>query len=225
MKELPEHFESSEGDKSETHREPTESTAAERMSMLFNVRDSIDNREHHKNVDNDRRAADAVGAIHGKRLSSIELFQGENWTERTRSEREAGLVQAERLLSAEQGRNPVKVHFEVMDEGQYGYYDGEIHVRSSDVDASTPDEALNTIAHEGRHAYQDYCIDNPDTHTNQEQVTRWAENALPGHYKVPGDVSNGNIVTQAEYEEQPLEADAWSYGNAVARTVASQQTR
>lgn len=170
-------------------------------------------------------AADAVGAIHGKRLSSIELFQGENWTERTRSEREAGLVQAERLLSAEQGRNPVKVHFEVMDEGQYGYYDGEIHVRSSDVDASTPDEALNTIAHEGRHAYQDYCIDNPDTHTNQEQVTRWAENALPGHYKVPGDVSNGNIVTQAEYEEQPLEADAWSYGNAVARTVASQQTR
>jgi len=70
-----------------------------------------------------------------------------------------------------------------------------------------PQEVVNTLAHEDYHAYQEWAMDHPDVHPNPEQVEAWREN-------------RENYVSFEEdpvlYREQPIEADAWEYGDRIS---------
>ena len=61
-----------------------------------------------------------------------------------------------------EGRAERIIQIEKMDEGYYGYYDhsDSSHLHVSLFALETPDEAVKTVLHEGRHAYQHDCIDN-----------------------------------------------------------------
>jgi len=43
-------------------------------------------------------------------------------------------------------------------------------------DAKSRLELIDTIAHEGRHAYQHYAIEHPGFHPNTHEVDAWREN-------------------------------------------------
>jgi hypothetical protein len=72
-----------------------------------------------------------------------------------------------------------------------------------------PKQILETITHEGRHAFQDYWAARPDEFSDPELARQWAENFKPGNY-----------ITQdldpVGYFKQPVEWDAVPYGRAVS---------
>jgi hypothetical protein len=113
-----------------------------------------------------------------------------------------------------QERPPVPVVAEQTKPGEFGGYiraEGKIivsleHMRSNDIR-----EIMDTIVHEGRHAYQDYAVTHPGFHSDQAQVEAWDWNCR--HYM------RAEQVGQSAYMQQPVEADAWAYANRIVRGV------
>ena len=148
---------------------------------------------------------------------SLSSFRSENWGQLTPEQRLAELQEVENNLAAEQGRDPrevIKQHYEPhRDEqgeidgitlGQYGrseeHPEGAIYINE---DVLTRDdcsyECLETVIHEGRHAYQD------DHSENKE----WNHN-MRGGYQDPEQEGTDRV----DYRFQPVEADANNYADA-----------
>jgi hypothetical protein len=75
------------------------------------------------------------------------------------------------------------------------------------ADSRNLTKAVDTIAHEGRHAYQHYAIEHPGFHPDAAQTSAWAANFH-------------NYLTAEQYgfeayRNQPVEADAWAFGQAI----------
>lgn len=128
-------------------------------------------------------------------------------------ERAAALQEAEARLAERAGRPAVTVIVEKTDPGVNGYYDpqtGTMHLSEHLVqDAGSLARAIDTVAHEGRHAYQHHAINNPGFHPDAAQVRAWAENLQPGNYLT------AELYGYEAYRNQPIEADAWAFGEAI----------
>jgi len=126
----------------------------------------------------------------------------------------SSLQQAEDEAAQIQGRDPKPVAIdEGAEEGEYGYYDGStIYIGEHSLNNDDVSEVANTLAHEGRHAYQDYAIEHPGFHPDTGEVQSWEENQQPGNYVKPDQ-------GQAAYLNQPVERDAWPYGDRIANGV------
>jgi len=113
-------------------------------------------------------------------------------------------------LCAVDGRDPPEVSQYDAHPGDYGFYDPENHTLnfgSSELEHDDPREAVNTLAHEDRHAYQDWVLDHPKAHHDAAEVDAWRDN------------SDNYIRPELDYEgyrNQPLERDVWAYGDRVA---------
>lgn len=81
----------------------------------------------------------------------------------------------------------------------------EIVLNSNLLFDSNPEEAMKTIMHETRHAYQDFAINYPDkVYIDDDTIKAWKENFK--HY----------ISPELDYEvycNQPLEKDAEDFAN------------
>jgi hypothetical protein len=73
------------------------------------------------------------------------------------------------------------------------------------------EEMVDTIVHEGRHAYQDFAVQHPAAVADQRVVAAWAKNRI--------NYLDAERYGQELYQSQPLEADAWSYAGAVLAAV------
>lgn len=139
-------------------------------------------------------------------LQSIEGLKSDNWMEMQPLERLDVLRTLESRLAEIQGRPPLPVVAETMEEGLSGYFDGEaLHVNAEHLE--NPDyrlEVIDTIAHEGRHAYQQYAIEHPGFHPNAQEVMYWAANERT--------YISGDRFGYEYYKNQPIELDAWRYG-------------
>ena len=96
---------------------------------------------------------------------------------------------------------------------EYGHYNPETHqisIGSYSLQHDDVKEVVDTTAHEGRHAYQHYAIENPGFHPDARQVEEWRENLTPDNYWRYED-------DPVEYANQPVEKDAWRYGRSIAR--------
>jgi hypothetical protein len=146
-------------------------------------------------------------------LDEVEGLHPEYWEQLDASERVSVLQDVEERIAETQGRPAVAIDVESTAPGVYGgYVSGwgivlsESHLQSEDVH-----EVLETVAHESRHAYQDYVVRNPGTLSDTELVEAWRDNW-------------NNYLTVEEYGQelyisQPLEADAWEYGAKIADMV------
>jgi uncharacterized membrane-anchored protein YhcB (DUF1043 family) len=140
-------------------------------------------------------------------LSEIEELNSNTWSELNESERLETAQEIETTMAEIQGRPPMEVQ---LDENLElcGYYDGQrIHVSDWSLSNNDPKELVDTIIHEGRHAYQHYAVQNPGFHPNENEVATWVEN-FSDYTEFKDDPE--------EYRNQPVEADAWDYGNAIA---------
>jgi len=157
-----------------------------------------------------QQAVDAIG--------SIENLNPATWDSLSPDERVATLQNIEDRMAGIQGRPAVEIYVDdTLEPNTFGGYDpetGTITVNASHLDSDMPvDEFIDTIVHEGRHAYQDYAVKNPGVHADAEQVNSWAENMQPGNYLRPEDYG------QEIYEHQPVEDDAWNYATHIRNTL------
>lgn len=147
-------------------------------------------------------------------LGHIDNLNPGTWDNLTPDERLDTLQNIENTMADIQGRSPIMVvSDDALGENVFGGYNGEtIVVNANHLNSDMPvDEFIDTIVHEGRHAYQDYAVNNPGVISNTELVNSWAEN-------------QANYLTADEYGQelyvtQPIESDAWSYATTIRNTL------
>lgn len=146
-------------------------------------------------------------------LQNIEGLAPGRWEQLTPRERLETLQTLEDKLAEIQGRPPVPVRAVETPQGENGHYSTEtrdITLNIRNLESNEPNqrlELIDTIAHEGRHAYQHYATEHPGFHPDKAQVDAWREN-----FK---DYEDGTKDGLMAYRLQPIEADAWQYGHLV----------
>lgn len=96
--------------------------------------------------------------------------------------------------------------------GGYNPETGDITLNSDLLENSDPivyEELVNTLVHEGRHAYQDYNINVCEVHPRHSEVESWAETMGGGKWDYWGDCSSE--LGQRLYEQQSVEIDARNF--------------
>ncbi|RAL22603.1 hypothetical protein [Thermoflavimicrobium daqui] len=138
------------------------------------------------------------------------IFHSSNWKRSSYNERLEALTKLEEEFARKQGREscPVKED-DTLDFYECGYYDPNekaIYINSKHLEDHQDYSYLNylaveTIIHEGRHAYQDHCIE-AGLHDDKEELQKWIENDID-YYEDPPFL----------YRFQILERDANDYAN------------
>lgn len=121
------------------------------------------------------------------------------------------LQDAEHLIAAAMGRAACDVRSYQAPRGEWGYFYGPnnaINIAFRSLERNEVMEIVGTLVHEARHAYQSWCINHPGTHPDDAEVEAWKLNML--NYVDPA-------VDERAYHEQPVEADAWAFEEAVGR--------
>ena len=72
------------------------------------------------------------------------------------------------------------------------------------------EDVLDTLIHEGRHAYQDYNLNVRETHPRHGEVANWNLNEFYGYQ----DVENCGFKA---YAMQPMETDARAFAEDVLK--------
>lgn len=96
-----------------------------------------------------------------------------------------------------------------------------IYVKMSDVDKRQFREVIDTLVHEGRHAYQDYNVNVCEIHPRHSEVMSWAETMEGGKWGYHGDVSTR--LGQRLYEQQSVEIDARNFAADVLDKLEQKQ--
>lgn len=146
-----------------------------------------------------------------KQHDYMDDFQTEKWDRLSAKERLNHLQSLENDMAAEQGRKARKVTPKQCD--CCGSYDWEnpnkLYINQSYLESRVPGEqydAMDTVIHEGRHAYQHDCIEgkikNPPE--SQDTISTWSKNR-------PDEIYNTDDFSR--YRFQPIEADANDYAN------------
>ena len=151
-------------------------------------------------------------------LASVNELKYENWESRTPSERLNILQKAEYEIAEIEHREPCPIIAEVLPDKQYGFYSPDsktITVNERylcDTDFNGYRETLDTLIHEGRHAYQDYNLTQREVHPRSGEVNNWKWNEYGVGY-LSADLYGYEI-----YSVQAVEADAKAFAADVLKT-------
>ena len=140
----------------------------------------------------------------------VSFFTTSNWANASVSERRDALQELENLFAGVQGRTPRFVQADDLGENILGQYsplrpDNIVISKQLLEDDAGNFMAMDTVIHEGRHAYQDDCIMWLCTPLSGDilSVAQWREN-MPGR--------GGKYFSSGfSYRYQPVEADAYRY--------------
>lgn len=112
-------------------------------------------------------------------LSAIVGISVEVWATLLLADRLAVLQRVEDRMAAIQARPSLRVVAETgMEAGEFGALDGErILINRDQLESDMPvSEFVDSVVHEGRHAYQYHVITNADAEIDSEVRATWAEN-------------------------------------------------
>lgn len=149
----------------------------------------------------------------------IEELNRTLWAQAPVENKQAALQELEAVLSNAQNR-PQRELRTFNDRPYAGFVHSEypdlLFIHDNIIAFKAPDEAVKTIAHEGRHAYQMDCIDFPERHVDEDKelIEQWRENFSPGNYIT-------DEMSESEYRKQPVEKDAYSYEKHIHKAVYS----
>jgi hypothetical protein len=156
-----------------------------------------------------RRAADALQGVEG-------LKPGE-WKDLIAEQRKEVLQEAEKALAKAQGRPSLPLEVKRLEKGKNGEFsadENKIFISERLLKGDDLHQALDTMAHEGRHGYQWYAVNHSGFHSNEKEVEAWRDNFI--------NYSDGTKVGFKHYRNQAIEDDAFHYGDQFADTVAPQ---
>lgn len=143
----------------------------------------------------------------------------ENWVELNGEQRVAALNELEQQVAEIAMRDPMDVQMAVFEKDTLmGTFDGttlriaDHSLMDNSYDGYT--ETLNTLLHEGRHAYQDYNLYVERVEQSQELVDSWKVNNVDLGYD-NGDRLIFKDRGYLEYYTQPVEVDARVFAETV----------
>ena len=149
-------------------------------------------------------------------MESIDGLCFDEWKDSTFEQKVNSLQELEKSIPEIAHRPPCQINVENLGEGNYGYFDPntkDITVNSMYIDSNGFNdykETLDTIVHEGRHAYQDYNMTEREVHPRVSEVDNWRLN---------NDSQLGYLDAQhwgfELYQYQPMEADARAFAGDV----------
>lgn len=106
----------------------------------------------------------------------LDQFRSENWSSLNEQQKVGVLQEYENRNAAAQGRPPAKVVSEVQ-ERAYGSYNDSSNTIFINVEDFSSYETLDTLEHEGNHAYQTHCIKNGSGYDDHSLSMMAAEGA------------------------------------------------
>lgn len=209
-----------------------ECVEGENPSALIDRIDELSSYQPPKGVDHNPAVADiidpVIGQIESKYLeapgdieqicqvsdclSSVEELKYDNWIELPLDDRKDILQEMECRIAEIEHREPCQLNFREMEEGNYGAFSPDfkdITINSRYVESDSFQdykEMLDTLLHEGRHAYQDYNVVTREVHGDTNITNEWSYNL--DNYVSP------NWDFQAYYT-QPVEQDAREFADDV----------
>lgn len=181
--------------------------------LIDGMKDSIDTKylEAPEDMEQIKDCATSIKGIEGATF--------EEWRELDESGRANVLCNIEQEVAKIAHRPACEVVVKPLSEGNYGFYDSDsktITINSDYLKASDQDaykECIDTILHEGRHAYQDYNLTERQVHPNEGDIRAWRAN------------ENGYGYLDAEtygfesYYNQPEEIDARTFAANVVKEM------
>lgn len=161
-------------------------------------------------------------------LESFDDIKFENWSKLSLEEKQEILQTAENCIANIEHRPPKNVQLERMSEpGIMGYQDescNKIAINSDIVGNNSMEghrKVIETLVHEGRHAYQHYNVDVCMIHESGAQVQSWRENFYNpeyGYYQsqgqkifIPTVEGYATMDDYRLYYYQPVEIDARNF--------------
>lgn len=180
--------------------------------MVEPIKDQIDSK--YLEAPNDM---EQVGQI-SEKMIGIEGTRFEDWKNLTPQERLEAMQKVENAAAEVAHRPACRVRAEDMEPGQYGYYssrDNTITLNSYYIegcDYESYKQCMDTIIHEGRHAYQHYNVEIRQVHPSDGDCKNWDENLnevalFPEYY----GYQVADEVGPLRYWMQPVEADARAF--------------
>lgn len=170
-------------------------------------------------------------------LENVPEIRYENWSELSLKEKEALLNKLEQNIAAIEHRPALKVELEEMPKNNLGYQsasENKIVLNSLYVNTNDPNmhrEVIDTIIHEGRHAYQHYNVDVKMIHESWSEVLTWAENFYDPQYRyyqttgqkiiIPFKDGSFHNVDFRLYYYQPVEIDARNFASDIMNRLES----
>lgn len=154
---------------------------------------------------------------------NIPELQYDNWKELSIEQRIDTLNAMEQKVAEIAKRDPMQVVVEPMRGGVMGYFDGtklaisENSLMKSDYFSYM--HALDTLFHEGRHAYQQYNIERfreERTERNNSMVEAWKDNYVIGYRGQTLEIKNWGYM---RYQEQPIEVDARVFAERIMQEL------
>lgn len=168
--------------------------------------------------------SDGVQAQEGAEfLRSHSEFTPERWREMPFEQRVVALRALETSMAAIQHRQPCEVVVAPLGENTRGAFtrqDYRIYLSESLLRSNRPDalgECLRTTLHEGRHAYQDFCLRYPYTHPDTAMLREWRENCT--------DYITAQRNGFRAYHAQAIEADARAHAERVLQHAGLAEER
>lgn len=168
-------------------------------------------------------------------LETVDELYFENWCKLTLQERVGLLNQIERKIALIEHRSPLDVIAYEMNPKTLGYHDStnnKIALNTVFVSSNDPKlhrEVVDTIIHEGRHAYQHYNVDVKMIHESWSEVQTWKENFYDPNYKyytctgswvlIPFNDGSIHNVDFRLYYYQPVEIDARVFAADIIRKL------
>jgi hypothetical protein len=156
-------------------------------------------------------------------MADLSVFESTSWAKQTTEQRITALQALEDLMASKQGRQSRAVKTAALPTGVNGGYGPKtpdnLYINESLlVDDSVSFQLMNTVIHEGRHAYQDDCVAGKITPLPEdvEKVCSWSHN-MPKH---GGYYESGRRYIVYRY--QPIEADANDYAKQMMSSFKRQ---
>lgn len=161
-------------------------------------------------------------------LSGVENLKYENWKNLNLEQRTNLLNEIENKIAQLEHRPPLPIKVKKMDPATFGYQDSSnkiIALNSKFVNSNNKQahkDVIDTIIHEGRHAYQHYNVEQKFVHDSLSVVNTWKENFTNPKYKyyngnsliVIGPKKVGDVGFRLYYY-QPVEIDARNFASDV----------
>ncbi|WP_018669142.1 hypothetical protein [Bacteroides gallinarum] len=150
-------------------------------------------------------------------FSECKELRYENWQSLELSEKVEVLNDLEQEIAEIEHRQACPIRALDMPSHQFGGYSPDsktININASYIESSGYDrnmfrEVLDTLVHEGRHAYQDYNVNVCEIHPRHSEVASWAETMEGGKWGYHGDTST--FLGLRLYEQQSIEIDARNF--------------
>lgn len=152
-------------------------------------------------------------------VSSCDELRYENWENMSVSEKAEAINQLEQQIAQIECRPACQVRFAEMEPNEYGGYGGNGDITLNECllenDIDTYKELIDTIVHEGRHAYQDYNMHVQEVHPRHSEVESWRDTWGDGEGKWTYWSDCRTELGQRLYEQQSIEIDARNFAGDV----------